>query len=181
MALGRRRRQRQQEFWITAEDLPDVPRHVFYEKLNAVLDEGGFDDFVEELCRAYYAKDLGRPGIPPGTYFRMLFVGDFEDIDSQRGIAWRCADSLSLKAFLGYRPQEQTPEHSSLSRIRDRLPMEVYEQVFARVLSLAEEHRLLKGKTARVDAAILEANASMHSIVRMETGEDWQDYVRRLA
>lgn len=181
MALGRRRRETQQQFWIAADELPDVPRHVFYEKLNHLLEDSGFDDYVEGLCEPYYAKGVGRPGIAPGTYFRMLFVGYFEDIGSQRGIAWRCGDSLSLKAFLGYAPQERTPDHSSLSKIQDRLPMEVYEQVFAFVLSRAEEHKLLKGKTVLVDATTLEANAAMKSIVRKETGEDWKEYLERLA
>lgn len=181
MSMGRRRKERQPEFWVAAEELAEVPRHVFYEKLNTLLDEGGFDEFVEGLCEPYYADDLGRPGIPPGTYFRMLFIGYFEDIGSQRGIAWRCSDSLSLRAFLGYQPNEPTPDHSSLSKIGTRLPMEVYEQVFTWVLSRAEEHKLLGGKTVLVDATTLEADAAMKSIVRRDTGEDWKEYLKRLA
>jgi len=181
MSLGRRRRERQGEFWIAADALPEIPRHVFYEKLNNVLSDGGFDDFVEQLCEEYYAAGTGRPGVPPGVYFRMLFIGYFEDIDSQRGIAWRCADSLSLKSFLGYGLNEKTPDHSSLTRIRDRLPLEISEQVFAFVLSLAESRKLLSNKTVAVDSTFLEADAAMKSIVRKETGEDWKAYVRRLA
>jgi len=113
MSVRRRKETRQQEFWVTTESLPEVPRHVFYEKLNEVLAEGGFDEFVEELCERYY-KAGGRPGIPPGVYFRMLFIGFFECLTGQRAIAWRCADSLSLKTFLGYGLCEQTPDHSSL-------------------------------------------------------------------
>ena len=180
MGMGRRKRERQPELWIAADRVAAAPRHVFYEKLNGLLERGGFDDFVEALCRPYYAEKVGRDSIPPGVYFRMLFVGYFEGLDSQRGIAWRCGDSLSLKAFLGYGPTEQTPEHSSLTRIRDRLPLEVHEQVFAFVLGQAAEHKLLQGKTVGVDATTLEANAAMKSIVRKDTGEDWQEYLRRL-
>lgn len=181
MGMGRRKRERQQEFWLAADSLPQTPRHVFYEKLNRLLDEGGFDEMVEELCEPYYAVHLGRDSIPPGRYFRMLFVGYFEGIDSQRGIAWRCADSLSLRSFLFLEQKERSPDHSSLSRIQDRLPLEVYAQVFSYVLWLAEEHKLLSSKTVAVDATTLEANAAMKSIVRRETGEDWKEYVRGLA
>jgi transposase len=181
MGMGRRTGQRQAEFWVTTDSLPDIPRHIFYDKLNNVLADGQFDDFVEELCEEYYADNLGRPGIPPGVYFRMLFIGYFEGIDSQRGIAWRCADSRSLSSFLGYALSEATPDHSSLTRIRDRLPLDIHEQVFAFVLSLADDHKLLSNKTVAVDSTYLEANAAMKSIVRKETGEDWRAYVKRLA
>jgi transposase-like protein DUF772/DDE family transposase len=124
---------------------------------------------------------VGRPGVPPGVYFRMLLVGYFEGISSQRGIAWRCSDSRSLQAFLGLGPMEATPDHSSLTRIRKRLPLGVYEQVFTRVLAIAQDKGLVKGKTVAIDATTLEANAAMKSIVRLETGEDWKAYVRRLA
>jgi len=179
MGMGRRRRERQESLWIPADDLPKIPRHVFYEKLNEVLAEGGFDEFAEELCEPYY-KEGGRNSIPPGVYFRMLFVGYFEGIDSQRGIAWRCADSLSLRTFLGSALTEPTPDHSSLTKIRQRLPLEVHEAVFAFVLKLAETHKLLANKTVAVDATTLEANAAMKSIVRKETGEDWKAYLRGL-
>ena len=181
MGMGRRKRERQRELWLTTDSLPEIPRHVFYEKLNGLLDEGGFDEMVEDLCEPYYAVGVGRDSIPPGRYFRMLFVGYFEGIDSQRGIAWRCADSLSLRLFLFLERKEASPDHSSLSRIQNRLPFEVYERVFGFVLSLAEEHKLLSNKTVAVDATTLEANAAMKSIVRRETGEDWKEYVRRLA
>ena len=181
MSLGRRKNTSQQEFWVATNSLPNAPRHVFYERLNGLLSEGGFDEYVESLCEPYYAKSQGRPGIPPGVYFRMLFVGYFEGIDSQRGIAWRCADSRSLASFLGYKLDERTPDHSSLTRIRKRLPLEVHEDVFAFVLWLAEQHGLLSSKTVAVDSTLLEANAAMKSIVRRETGEDWKEYLRRLA
>jgi len=180
MALGRKSIQRQQQFWIETDALPDIPRHVFYDKLNGLLDDGDFDGWLEDLCAPLYSE-IGRKSIPPGVYFRMLLVGYFEEIDSQRGIAWRCADSLSLKKFLGYRLNETTPDHSSLSRIADRLPLEVHEEVFLYVLEIADDHKLLSHKTVAVDSTQLEANAAMKSIVRKETGEDWKAYIRRLA
>jgi transposase len=179
MGMGRRKRERQQELWIPADQL-EVPRHVFYETLNRLLAEGGFDEFVEGLCRPHYEEGVGRPSIPPGVYFRMLLVGYFEGLDSQRGIAWRCADSLSLRSFLGYGPAEATPDHSSLTRVRNRLPLSVHDAVFTFVLGLAAQHQLLKGRTVGVDATTLEANAAMKSIVRKDSGEDWKAYLRRL-
>ena len=178
MALGRKKTTRQAELWVATEDLK-APGHPFYEALNGVLAEAGFDAFVEELCEPFYAK-TGRPGIPPGRYFRMLFIGYFEGIDSQRGIAWRCADSLSLQDFLGLSLGEPSPDHSSLTNIRKRLPMEVYNRVFQFVLEVVATHGLLKGKTVAVDSTTLEANAAMKSIVRKETGEDWKEYVTGL-
>lgn len=180
MALGRRGRERQGELWVATGDVPRAPRHLFYEKLNEVLKSSRFDGLLEELCEEYYAKN-GRPSIPPGVFFRMLLIGYFEDISSQRGIAWRCEDSRSLQQFLGYLPNEETPDHSSLSRIKGRLPLEVFEQVFTWVLGLVREHKLLGGKTAGVDSTTLEADAAMKSIVRKDTGEDWEEYLRRLA
>src|SRR5882724_8996605 len=177
----RRREPEQSGMWVATHELPRSPGHVFYEKLNEVLAKGGFDAFVEELCAPYYTDGEGRPSIQPGVYFRMLFVGYFEGLSSQRGIAWRCADSLSLRAFLGVALTGPTPEHSSLTRIRKRLPEEVFEQVFTFVLKVAVEYGLLKGKTIAVDATTLEANAAMKSLVRRDTGEDWKTYVRGLA
>ena len=181
MALGRRGKEEQPSFWIAVDELPRSEGHVFYDKLSQLLREAGFDEFVERLCEPYYHDSMGRPGIPPGVYFRMLLVGYFEGLGSQRGIAWRCADSLSLRAFLGIRLGEETPDHSSLTRVRDRLPIYVHQQVFCFVLRVADAKGLLKkGKTVGVDATTLEANAAMKSIVRRDTGEDWQEYVRRL-
>ena len=126
MSMGRRKSERQAG-WIATTDLPAAPNNLFYRKLNRLLAEHEFDSFVEELCRPYYAENKGRDSIPPGVYFRMLMIGYFEGLDSQRGIAWRCADSLSLKAFLGYSLEEATPDHSSLTRVGQRLPIEVHE------------------------------------------------------
>jgi transposase len=180
MALGRRGGERQQEMWVATQDLAAAPRHVFYDRLNKILADARFDKWVEDLCEEFYAGQ-GRPSIPPGVFFRMLFVGYFEGIDSQRGIAWRCADSLSLRKFLGYTPQEETPDHSSLSRIRWRLPQEVFHDVFQFVLSILNAHKLIDAKTVGVDSTMLEANAAMKSIVRRDNGEDWEEYVKRLA
>ena len=181
MALGRRRSSHQGELFVTSADLPRSPGHAFYDRLNRLLAEADFDRFVEDLCRPHYADETGRPSVPPGTYFRMLFVGYFEGIDSQRGIAWRCADSFSLRAFLAIPSTEASPDHSSLTKIRKRLPEVVHEQVFARVLKIAHEKNLLKGKTVGVDSTTLEANAAMRAIVRKDTGEDYKTYLKRLA
>lgn len=176
MALGRRKELQQGELFIAAHNLPSSDGHVFYSKLNGLLAEAGFDTWIESVCQPHY-KDKGRPGIPPGIYFRMLLIGYFEGIQSQRGIAWRCADSLSLRKFLGIQLTENTPDHSSLTHIRERLPQEVHEKVFEWVLKVAVEKKLLKGKTVAVDSTTLEADAAMKSIVRRETGEDWRTYV----
>jgi transposase len=179
MALGRRNDERQREFWVATPSLPMAPGHAFYVKLNQLLAEGGFDEWIETLCEPYYSR-MGRPGIPPGVYFRMLLVGYFEGIGSQRGIAWRCSDSLSLRKFLGLAPTDESADHSSLSVIRERLPAEVHNAVFIWVLTLARDKKLLDGKTLGVDSTTLEANAAMKSIVRRDTEENWQEYVTGL-
>jgi transposase len=179
MALGRRRRE-EQAAWVATTDLPKSPGHVFYRQLNQLLAEADFDSFVEDLCREHYADAVGRPGIPPGVYFRMLLVGYFEGIGSQRGIAWRCSDSLSLREFLGLAATESSPDHSSLTRVRERLPLSVHEAVFRCVLKIAAQKKLLSGKTVAVDSTTLEANAAMKTIVRHDTGEDWKAYLKRL-
>jgi transposase len=179
MALGTRK-PKQDELFIPTAKLVTGPGHPFYSKLNAVLADAGFDKYVEQLCAPYY-KEGGRPGIPPGVYFRMLLIGYFEGLDSQRGIAWRCADSLGLRVFLGIAITEETPVHASMTVIRKRLPEAVYDKVFVFVLSLLEKRGLLRGKAVAIDATTLEANAAMKSIVRKETGEDWKQYLQGLA
>lgn len=166
---------------IALKDLPPPPANPFYARLNTLLDEAGFEPFVEDLCRPYYTERFGRPGVPPGVYFRMLFLGYFEGLDSQRAIAWHCADSRSAHAFLGLPPHQATPDHSSLTRIRQRLPHSVHEQIFVFVLKLAEDKGLLPGKTVGVDSTLLEANAAMKTIVRRDNGDDWKEYLRKLA
>jgi len=180
MAMGKRGAEEQRDLFVMADKLPQSPGHVFYDKLNGLLREGGFDRHVESLCEPYYAKGKGRPSVPPGVYFRMLVVGYFEGINSQRGIAWRCSDSLSLRKFLGIALGDDSPDHSSLSYIRNRLPLEVHRDVFIWILGLAQEKKLLKGKTVAVDSTALEANAAMKSIERKDTGEDWNEYLTRL-
>ncbi len=181
--MGRKKRARQSSLWIEPQRLADGPSHPFYERLSGVLEQHGFDRFVEDLCEPFYAKSDGggRPSIAPGVYFRMLLVGYFEGIDSERGIAWRVADSLALRRFLGYELADRTPEHSSLTRIRQRLTLDVYQTVFDWVLKVLAQEKLLRGKTLGVDATTLEANAALRSIVRRDTGESYQDFLTRLA
>ena len=136
MAMGKRRRSAQDSLFIPTASLARSSSHEFYERLNRVLIEDGFDDFVESLCVPYYVTDKGRPGIPPGTYFRMLLVGYFEGIESERAIDWRVSDSLALRPFLGYELTQSTPDHSTLSRIRQRLPVEVHLEVFTWILKV---------------------------------------------
>ena len=182
MAMGRRRKERQETLFIATEGLSRSPGHPFYQKLNELLADAGFDRWIEGRCQRYYATEekRGQPSIPPGVYFRMLLIGYFEGIDSQRGIAWRCADSLSLRHFLGVPLGEATPDHSTLTVTRNRLPREVFDEVFQFVLRIAVKKKLLCGKTVGVDSTTLEANAAMKSIVRRDTGEDWKEYVTRL-
>ncbi len=182
MAMGRRKTGRQEPLFVTADSLPRSLGHPFYQALNRLLDEAHFDRWIEDRCQPYYDHDRsrGQRSIPPGVYFRMLLVGYFEGLDSQRGIAWRCADSLSLRAFLGIALDKNTPDHSTLSLTRKRLPPEVFSEVFQFVLQIAADRKLLSGRTMGVDSTMLEANAAMKSIVRRETGEDWKKYVTRL-
>jgi transposase len=182
MAMGRRPREQQGELFIPAHELAQPQGHAFYDKLNQLLAQAGFDDFVEALCQPYYeAAGPGRPSIAPGTYFRMLLIGYFEGLDSQRGIAWRCQDSLSLRRFLGVPLTEDTPDHSTLSKTRNRLPQEAHDKVFQFVLHLAQTKKLLSAKTVAVDSTYLEASAAMKAIVRKDSGENYQEYLRRLA
>ncbi len=179
MALGKRKAETQ-ELWVATTELPRSPGHPFYKQLNRLLADDGFDAWLEKLCAPYYHATQGRPSIPPGVYFRMILAGYFEGISSQRGIAWRCCDSRSLAEFLGYGPTEETPDHSSLSRVAQRLPRDVHDAVFQRVLAIAVAKGLVNGKTVAVDSTTLEANAAMKSIVRRDSGEDWKAYVTRL-
>ena len=181
MSMGRRKAEAQGQMFIAISDLPATAGHPFYEKLNQALRAMDFDRKVEDLCQGFYKEAVGRPGIPPGVYFRLLLIGYFEGIDSERGIAWRVSDSLSLRRFLGYDLQESTPEHSSLSRIRWRLSPETHAEIFRMVLLALQQAGLIKGKTIGVDGTTLEANAAMRSIVRRDTGQSYQDYLEQLA
>lgn len=181
MSMGRRPTESQGQMFIALCDLPATAGHPFYLKLNEAFRAMEFDRRVEERCGKFYDQELGRPGIAPGIYFRMLLIGYFEGIGSERGIAWRTGDSLSLRGFLGYDLQSATPDHSSLSRIRCRLDSDTHNAVFQMVLLALREAGLIKGKTLGVDATTLEANAAMRSIVRKETGQSYQEYLEELA
>lgn len=171
----------QGEFWIPTDTLRKAPGHPFYERLNRVLDEAGFDRFCEAQCQEFYAAKLGRPSVVPGVYFRMLMIGYFEKLDSERQIAWRCDDSRSLRAFLGIAENRPTADHSNLSRTRQRIDLETHQAVFDWVLKRLAEHELLKGRTLGVDASTMEANAAMRSIVRNESGESYREFLSALA
>ncbi len=179
--MGKRARERQGALWVATMDLPLSGGHPFYEALNGVLGKGGFDDFVEEQCSKFYADQVGRPGLAPGVYFRMLLVGYFEGIDSERGIAWRCSDSLALRSFLGLALSQSPPDHSTVSRTRRLIDVETHAEVFAFVLGQLADHDLLKGKTIGIDATTLEANAAMKSLVRRDTGQAYQSFLEDLA
>jgi transposase len=182
MAMGRRR-PAQQGLWIDAGEIAKGPGHVFYRALNEVLQRHGFDRFVEELIekKRLFADGVGRPSVPPGVYFRMSLVGYFEGLGSERGVAWRCADSLGLREFLGYDVTQAPPDHSTVSRWRRKLPLSVHRKVFAWVVRVAREEGVLKGRQVAVDSTTLEANAAMKSIVRKADGATYQQYLRKLA
>src|SRR3954449_12187419 len=180
MALGRQK-ERQSDLMIGWGELPRSPGHVFFDRLQTVLLEAGFDGFAETQCKSFYAARHGRPSIPPGRYFRMHLVGYFEGIDSERGLEWRCSDSLSLREFLRLGTTEPVPDHSWLSKTRARLPLEVHEAVFAWVLRRLAEHGLVKGDRIGVDASTMEANAALRAIVRRDSGEGYREMLERLA
>src|ERR687897_91555 len=180
MALGRQG-ERQADLMIGWAELPRAPGHVFYDRLQAVLLEAGFDRFAEGECAPYYASRRGRPSIPPGRYLRMHLVGYFEGIASERGLEWRCSDSLALHGFLRLATPEPVPDHSWLSKTRARLPLEVHEAVFAWVLRRLAEHGLIRGDRIGVDASTMEANAALRVIVRRADGETYRAMLERLA
>lgn len=180
MAMGKRKSE-QAPLWIPTTELPVSPGHPFYRRLNEILDAAGFDRFVEEQCRPFYAPVMGRPSLAPGRYFRLLLIGYFEGLDSERGIAWRAADSLAVRQFLGLGLDEAAPDHSTISRTRRLIDVEAHQAVFTWVQERLVEAHLLRGKTLAVDATTLEANAAMRSIVRRDTGESYQKFLTRLA
>ena len=180
MALGRQG-ERQADLMIGWGELPRSPGHAFYDRLQTILVEAGFDRFAEAECAPYYASRRGRPSIPPGRYFRLHLVGYFEGIASERGLEWRCSDSLSLREFLRLATTEPVPDHSWLSKTRSRLPLEVHEAVFAWVLERLAEHELVKGDRIGVDASTMEANAALRTIVRRDDGETYRAMLKRLA
>ena len=181
MAMGKRkRRAKQTSMWVATQDLPRGAAHPFYTRLNQILDERDFDGYVEGLCQRFYA-DEGRPGLPPGRYFRLLLIGYFEGLDAERAIAWRAADSFALREFLGLVLPDAPPDHSTISRTRRLIDLETHEAVFTWMLQRLAEAGLVKGTTVGIDATTLEANAALRSIVRRDTGEGYQDFLIKLA
>jgi transposase len=181
MAMGtRKQRERQEGLWYEAE-LPTAPGHPFYKRLNEILDKAGFDSFCETNCAPFYHETLGRPSLAPGLYFRVMMIGFFERLDSERGIAWRLADSLTLRQFLSIGLDEKTPDHVTISRTRQLIDAETHQRVFNWVLERLAQSGLMKGKTIGVDSTTLEANAAMKSIVRRDTGESYSAYLKGLA
>ncbi len=166
--------------WIAATDLPTTAAHPFYDRLNLILDEAGFDAYVEAECASFYAQ-LGRPGLAPGQYFRLLLVGYFEGLDSERAIAWRAADSFALRRFLGLELPEAPPDHSTISRTRRLIDLDTHRAVFTWVLEGLAAAGLVKGDTIGIDATTLEANAALRSIVRRDTGATYQAFLTQLA
>jgi transposase len=182
MAMGTRKGQEQQEeMWIPQASLAKGGSHPFYQRLNQLLEESQFDEFVEGRCRRFYAEKRGRPSLAPGVYFRLLLMGYFEGIDAERGIAWRANDSLALRRFLRVGLDEAPPDHSTISRTRRLIAVEAHREVFTWVLGVLAEKGLLKGQTLGVDATTLEANAALRTIVRRDTGEGYEEFLRRLA
>ncbi len=181
MAMGRRPKERQSQMWVEAKRMSKGPGHPFYGRLDQVLAQGGFDVYVEELCKRFYAKAMGRPSLPPSVYFRLMLIGYFEGIDSERGIAWRVADSLTLREFLGYEPTDTPPDHSTISRNRRLLDLSTHQEVFTWVLRLLAQEGLLRGKTLGIDGTTLEANAALRSIVRRDTGDGYEEFLVGLA
>ena len=182
MAMGtRRQRERQQDLWIASSEVVQTPGNAFYDRLNAILDEHKFDRRVEHVCRKFYKSQYGRPSMTPGVYFRALLIGYFEGLDSERGIAWRSADSLSLRRFLGYALDEPTPDHSTISRTRRLFWLETHQAVFRWVVRLLVKEGLLSGQTVSIDATTLEANAALKSIVRRDNGQSYEEYLKGMA
>jgi len=182
MAMGtRKQRERQEQLWVTHAELATGPGHPFYTRLNELLDQEKFDEFAEAECAEFYAGKNGRPSLAPGTYFRLLLIGYFEGVDSERGIAWRAADSLGLRQFLRIGLDEATPDHSTISRTRRLIDVETHRKVFLWVLGVLADCGLLKGKTVGVDATTLEANAAMRSIVRRDNGASYEEFLTELA
>jgi transposase len=180
MAMGTRQSE-QGLLWVATAELPKSPGHPFYTRLNALLDADDFDEFVEGQCARFYAPVMGRPSLAPGRYFRLLLVGYFEGIDSERGIAWRASDSLAVRAFVRLPVNEPPPDHTTISRTRRVIDLESHRAVFTWVQQRLVAAGLLKGKTVAVDATMLEANAAMRSIVRRDTGERYQEFLTGLA
>jgi transposase len=182
MAMGKKRKRPQDAMWVATSDLPKSPGHPFYQRLNRILAANSFDAFVEAACRRFYAPKMGRPSMPPGRYFRLMLLGYFEGLGSERGMAWRAADSLAIRSFLGLELDEAAPDHSTISRTRRLIDVETHERVFTWVLERLAKEGLLVGKTVGIDATTLEANAAMlRTIVRRDTGASYDEFLKGLA
>jgi len=176
-----KRKAKQQDLWVSTNEIPKAASHPFYAKVNEVLERHQVDRRLEHLCRRFYKPTFGRPSISPGVYFRLLLIGFFEGIDSERGIAWRVADSLSLREFLGFGVTEQTPDHSTISRTRRLLAVETHKAVFRWFVRVLGEEGLMEGQTIAIDATTLEANAALRSIRRRDDGRRYEEYLKDLA
>src|ERR1700693_674216 len=182
MAMGtRKQREKQEDLWIAYTEVASAPGHPFYQRLNELLEAERFEEFVEGRCAKFYAEKNGRPSLTPGIYFRALLIGYFEGIGAERGIAWRLADSLAVRRFVGIGLDEKTPDHSTISRTRRLIDVDTHREVFAWVLGVLADRGLLKGQRIAIDATTLEANAAMRSIVRRDTGETYEEFLRGLA
>lgn len=179
--MGKKRKRPQDTMWVATSDLPKSPGHPFYQRLNQALAANSFDAFVEAACRRFYAPKMGRPSMPPGRYFRLMLLGYFEGLGSERGMAWRAADSLAIRSFLGLELDEAAPDHSTISRTRRLIDVETHERVFTWVLERLAKDGLLVGKTVGIDATTLEANAAMRTIVRRDTGASYDEFLKGLA
>jgi transposase len=177
-----KKKEAQPEFWIAANQVVSPAQSGYYAQLEETLESFGFAAKVRALCAPAYDKSgMGRPGIDPVVYLKMIMVGFFEDLPSERAIAARCADSMSIRAFLKYELHEKTPEHSSFTVIRQRLGLEIYQRIFTLTLQALREHGLLRGKNLGIDSSVIEANASLRALVHRNTEEQYWDYVKRLA
>ena len=180
--FGNKQKAAQPEFWVATQQLPKSPKSTFYAKLDETLESFGFAEKVRALCAPAYKKtNAGRPGIDPVVYLKMIMVGFFEDLPSERAIAARCADSMSIRGFLNYSLEEKTPDHSTFTVIRQRLGLEIYQEIFTLTLQALREHGLLRGKNLGIDSSVIEANASLRALANRNTEEQYWDYVKRLA
>jgi len=180
MAMGQRK-PKQEPLFFSAQEIPKAASHPFYSKVNEILERNKVDKRLEHLCKRFYKPVMGRPSMAPGVYFRMLLLGYFEGIDSERGIAWRVGDSFSLREFLGFSPIESTPDHSTISRTRRLMPVETHKAVFRWFVKVLGEEGLIDGQTIAIDATMLEANAAMRSILRRDDGRTYEEYLKDLA
>src|SRR3974390_223367 len=180
--FAKKKKAAQGELWVATHELPALAKAAFYSRLDETLESFGFADKVRALCApAYKNTSAGRPGIDPVVYLKMIMVGFFEDLPSERAIAARCADSLSIRSFLNYSLEEKTPGPPTFTGIRQRLGLEIYHQIFALTLQALREHGLLRGKNLGIDSSVIEANASLRALVNRNTEEQYWDYVKRLA